>query len=203
MRRPRPTRPPPPSGHRRPGRPRGRPVTGAVGRRLTVPTPGVGAFVRARRGRRPHDHRAAQRRASTLSVGSTGPDVLGAPRPACCSSTCTSGPSTTFGSELVDSRRRVPEGARPRPHRRRRRRRPGARSRQDAVPAPRYRGTGTHIEVEQEPPDPDGRPRRRDPVVPARLVRRRRDHPGRQLPHPLEGARRRPPGSARRSSTGR
>jgi hypothetical protein len=84
-------------------------------------------------------------------------------------------------------RGRIPEGPRSRSHRDRRRGDlAGAFPERRSCAALPQKGSA-HRGLE-EPPDPDDRARRRDRLVPAGFVRRRRDHTGRQLPDPLEGA---------------
>ena len=71
------------------------------------------------------------------------------------------------------------------------------------VPKARYGGKGLHIEVDKTPADPPARARRQGDGHAARLDRRDRQHAGRPLERPLEGAVRPTPGSAPRSSTAR
>ena len=121
-------------------------ATGAVGRQFTVPTPGTGRFdARVEVGGRTVSVplRAGAR---TLSVGSTGPDVLALRARLQQLRVHVPAPSTTFGSELNDSVIAFQKG--------RGLERTGivddATWRAlslDTVPLPRYRGGGTHIEV--------------------------------------------------------
>ena len=122
-------------------RTRGRP-----GARLMVPTPGVGAFsarIELAGGTLTVPLRATAR---TLSYGSTGPDVAALRARLTALHVHVPAPSTTFGSELVDSVVAFQKA--------RGLDRTGTVDEttwralaQDVVPAPRYPGTGTHIEV--------------------------------------------------------
>jgi hypothetical protein len=119
---------------------------GAAGRRLTVPTPGVGAF--AARVELAGNVVTVPLRASarTLSYGSSGPDVLALRSRLAQLHVHVPWPSTRFGAELFDSvvafqkarglsRTGVVDAATWR-----------ALS-QDFVPGPRYHRPGTHLEV--------------------------------------------------------
>jgi len=122
-------------------RTRGRP-----GARLMVPTPGVGAFaarIELAGGTLTVPLRATAR---TLSYGSTGADVAALRTRLADLHVHVPAPSTTFGSELVDSVVAFQKA--------RGLDRTGTVDEttwraltQDAVPAPRYGGTDTHIEV--------------------------------------------------------
>jgi hypothetical protein len=129
----------------RSGREVGR-VTGTVERRFTVPTPGTGRFVAHVEvgGRTVSVPLSAGAR--TLSVGSTGPDVLALQARLQQLRVHVPASSTTFGSELYDSVIAFQKG--------RGLERTGVVDDAtwralslDTVPAPRYRGGGTHIEV--------------------------------------------------------
>jgi lipoprotein-anchoring transpeptidase ErfK/SrfK len=127
----------------------GRPVAELqvpAGRRVTVPLAGTGLFaLRAQLG--PSIARARVTAAArTLSVGSTGPDVVALRSRLAQLHVHVPAPSTTFGSDLYDSvvafqKARALE-------------RTGTADdatwralSQDVVPTPRYRGPGSHIEV--------------------------------------------------------
>ena len=121
-------------------------VTGAVGRQFTVPTPGTGQFVAHVEvgGRTVSVPLSAGAR--TLSVGSTGPDVLALRARLQQLRVHVPAPSTTFGSELYDSVIAFQKG--------RGLERTGVVDDAtwralslDTVPTPRYRSGGTHIEV--------------------------------------------------------
>jgi PKD repeat protein len=121
-------------------------VTGAVGRRFTVPTPGTGRFVAHVEvgGRTVSVPLSAS--APTLSVGSTGPEVLALRARLQELHVHVPAPSTTFGSELYDSVIAFQKG--------RGLERTGVVDEAtwralslDTVPTPRYRSGGTHIEV--------------------------------------------------------
>ena len=152
----------------------------------------------------PHTRaRALVAGARTLSYGSTGPDVVALRARLAELHVHVPGPSTTFGSELYDTRRRLPEGTRARRGPAPSTTRPGGRSPRTSSRRRATAAAATHIEVSKSRQIlmvVDGR---RDAVVPARLLRRRRDHAGRQLPRSSGRRSRRRPGSARRSSTGR
>ena len=162
-------------------------ATGAVGRQFTVPTPGTGGSTRASRSAaarspcRSEPARARFRSARPARTCSRSGRGFAAARPR-------SGAFDDVRLRALRQGDRLPERARPRAHRHRRRchlARAFAR-RRPATALPRRRHPHRGL---QEPPDPDGRPGRRDALVPAGLLRRRRDHAGRQLPDPLEGAR--------------
>src|SRR5581483_3213969 len=116
------------------------------GRRLTVPTPGVGTFaarIEVAGGRLTIPLHASAR---ALSYGSTGADVTALRSRLAELHVHVPGPSTEFGPELADSvvafqkargleRTGVVDDATWRG------------LSQDVVPTPRYRGPGTHIEV--------------------------------------------------------
>ena len=121
-------------------------ANGAVGRQFTVPTPGTGRFdARVEVGGRTVSV-PLRADARTLSVGSTGLDVVALRARLQELRVHVPAPSTTFGSELYDSVIAFQKG--------RGLERTGivddATWRAlslDTVPAPRYRGGGTHIEV--------------------------------------------------------
>jgi hypothetical protein len=121
-------------------------VSGALGRRFAIPTPGTGRFL-ARidvAGRTVTVPLRAGAR--TLAVGSTGPDVLALRARLAQLHVHVPGPSTTFGYELYDSVIAFQKA--------RGLDRTGTVDEAtwralsvDAVPVPRYRGKGLHIEV--------------------------------------------------------
>jgi PKD repeat protein len=169
----------------------GRPVArthGRPGTRLIVPTPGVGAFaarIELAGGTLTVPLRATAR---TLTYGSTGADVVALRARLAELHVHVPSPSRTFGSELADSVVAFQKA--------RGLERTGTVDEttwralsQDVVPAAALPGAGHAHRGLEEPADPDDRPERRDALVPTGLLRRGRDHAGRQLPDPLEGAR--------------
>ena len=121
-------------------------IHGSTGTRLTVPTPGVGAFTARVELAGNAISVPVRASARTLSYGSTGPDVLALRTRLAQLHVHVPAPSTRFDSDLADSVVAFQKG--------RGLERTGTVDAatwralsQEVVPSPRYRGPGTHLEV--------------------------------------------------------